>query len=250
MSIFDAMFGGNKGSNTGGETGQAPANQAPTGQASAGSDPASQPNGGGNQDPQNPQSQSGGQSGENKLDSFLKLYQNNNSQGETNSSSMRIPQDKLREVSGTMDFMKDLPPEVMTRIKDGDMTAFGEALNHVGRQAYAMSMDHSTGVADHHLTSRFKSERELSDRNARVSTVDSQLNVGDLPAVAQSMFRDTASRIASQNPTLSAKQVEENTWELMQEFSDQFNRKGKQQTQQRKSQEIDYDDFGDWSKSQ
>ena len=246
MNIFSNMFGSGGGGNPSASGEGTGTSQAPNGNANPdspntnGAQPMpGNPDGKGNSTNQgNPPAQ------KSPLDSWAALYDTSNNQSENTPQSLRIPQDKLREVSGNMDFAQSVPPELISKFQSGDMSAFSEIMNTVGRQIYSTAMEHATGVTDHHLTSRFESERKASNKQARVSTVDSQLNVSDLPQVAQGMFRDTAGRIASQNPNLSAKEVEEQTWTIMQEFSNQFNRTGKQQSQQQKAQEIDYDRLG------
>lgn len=241
MSFLANMFGG------GNNAPQAPSesqSQQPTQQQATQQQQPQQPQ---QQSSQEQQSTQGQQSqSQNPLDSFRNLFDNKDTQDSNNPPSMRIPQSKLGEVAQTLDFSQSIPPEALARLQEGDFSALGEVLNSVARSAYTQALDHSTGVTEHYLNQRLKSERDSYSTQARVSTVESQLNVSDLDPVAQDMFRETARRVSTSNPTLSAKQVEEQTWSMMQAFSNQFNREGKQ-VAANKPKAIDYDQLGGWA---
>lgn len=236
MSFLANMFGG-------GSSNQAPAASTPEPQQQQQQTaPATQ--GEGQQTTQQQQAPS-----QNPLDSWKSLFDNKDTQDSNNPPSMRIPQAKLGEIAQTLDFSQSIPPEALARLQEGDFSALGDVLNSVARNAYMQALDHSTGVTEHYLNTRLQSERDTFNTQARVSTVESQLNVSDLDPVAQDMFRETARRVSVSNPTLNAKQVEEQTWSMMQAFSNQFNREGKQ-VAANKPKEVDYDQLGGWSNTE
>lgn len=243
MSFLNAIFGG------GGQQ-EAPAAQQPTqahqpgSQGTPGQPSMPQNNGQANLDT-DPSGTGAQNSTPNPLDTFRGLYDNKGTQDSNTPQSMRIPKDKLGEVAGQLDFSQAVSPEALEQLQNGDFSGFAEILNSVGRSAYSMALDHSTGVTEHYLNNRLATEQANYAKQARVSTVESQLNIADLEPVAQDMFRETARRVASAQPNLNSKEVEEQTWQMMQAFSNQFNRQGRQ-SEAAKPKEINYDQLGGW----
>lgn len=183
------------------------------------------------------------------LDMFAELMQNDNSKGSSNQpSSLNIPQDTISKVADSLNFSDSIPPEAMQKLQSGDLSALPEILNSVAKQVYSQAMQHSTGVTDKYLAGRFEQERSFGEQQARVSSVTSNMNISDLPPVAQDMFKNTAKAVAQKYPDLNSKQVEEQVWSMMQDMSDKFNRNKMQQDKQKQTQEVNYDDFGGFGK--
>lgn len=155
--------------------------------------------------------------------------------------AFQIPQDKMAEIAGGIDFAAGIPQDAMAKLASGDLSALPEILNSVGRQAYSTALDHSMKVTDRHLGDRFKSHEVAMSANNRQQLVTSQLDLEDMHPMAQSMFKDVSSQLARQFPDASPKDIEGQAWRMMEELGSQFNRTQKIAAKQAASSEVDWD---------
>ena len=62
--------------------------------------------------------------------------------------------------------------------------------------------------------------------------------------MAQDMFRSTAKKLAQQYPNASPKDIQDQTWTMMESLGSQFNRTQQNQVAAQKASEVDWDKFG------
>lgn len=173
------------------------------------------------------------------LDLLTSILQNKGTEQAT--PAFQIPQDKMSEIANGLDFAGGISPEAMQALQAGDLSKLPEILNSVGRQAYSTALDHSMRVTDKHLGDRFTSHSASMSAANRQQMVTSQLNLDDMHPMAQSMFKDVSSKLASQFPDASAKDIEGQAWRMMEELGSQFNRTQRTAAKQAASQEVDWD---------
>ena len=180
---------------------------------------------------------------QNPLDLYGALQQNSGN-GSKTAPEFAIPSETIQKAAGQLDFVKSIPQDAMSKLQAGDLSALGEVLNAVGRNAYSMAMEHGIAVTGKHIGDRMAFESEGFDE--RISTKLTTSNVKSIESLhpnAQSMFKDTLVKLRKEYPGASQEELEGATWEIFQEFSGQFNKDGKQQEQQQKAQEVSYDDM-------
>lgn len=132
----------------------------------------------------------------NPLDIYSGLYDNANRKDAITAPSFKLDPAKIKEVAGTMDFTKNVDPDLLAKAQNGDTTALLQLINSVGRNSYAASVEHLTALTDHHLTSRSSFE------DSRISdTVKKNLTANELsstPNFSHPVLKTELNRIANQ----------------------------------------------------
>jgi len=140
---------------------------------------------------------------------YATMFTNNtDKQGEV-APSFSIDPKVLDQVSGGMDFMQGADPAVMQKALGGDMQAFMDIMNHVGRSAYKSSLQHSSS-----LTDKFVGMREEFSGKRLPSMVREELTMGEIagnsgstsPVVRQQLV-EIAKKYQAANPDASPQQV-------------------------------------------
>jgi hypothetical protein len=144
----------------------------------------------------------------NPLDAYATMFNNANKAAPDAPPAFSLDAKTVSEVSANLDFTKDLPQEIMDKVLAGDSSAILQAINHVGRQAYATTLQHTTG-----LTDKFVGLRSEYDQKSVGSRVKSELTSQALsndaplhPLVKQELGR-IAQDIAKANPDASPSEV-------------------------------------------
>lgn len=179
------------------------------------------------------------------LDLFQQLLQNKAPEG-TQAPSLALKSDELAKIAQGIDFTSSISPEsfqtAFQQAAQGDFSGFKALLNQIGQQAYVTSMDHSAKV-----TNSFTNDRVQFERNGLQGDMRKQQILGSLDSIktlhptAQEMFRNAAIKVADSMPNATAAEIEAKTWEFMEVFGGQFDRKAKDQLQRQQAMEPDWD---------
>jgi hypothetical protein len=147
----------------------------------------------------------------NPLDAYAKMYDNASKATPDAPPSFALDQETVSKVSSSLDFTKDLPPELMTKALAGDAQAMIQAMNHVARGAYQTSLQHQSL-----LTDKFVGARLEHDGKTLSSKVKSELTSSALasapnyqhPVVKAELTR-IAKMIQAEHPDASPAQIAE-----------------------------------------
>lgn len=109
------------------------------------------------------------------------------------------------------DFTSGIPAETMQKAMGGDAAAFAEAINSASRAAFAAAAQLSQGVSEHaarEAATRLDGTLDSRIRNHSIRTQNSTNPALSHPAAAP-MVNAIKAQIATQNPALTAVQVQE-----------------------------------------
>lgn len=185
----------------------------------------------------------------NPLDALGILQQNTNTDlGQA--PSLNISPEALSEAASKIDFGKLIPQDAMQRLQDGmqqgDLSALPELLTSVMRNSWQMGIQHNSALVDKYVKDSTAYQQTSTQQSVREQVLTSQLpSVKDLHPVAKNMFIDTAKRLSRQYPEASPAEIESEVWTIMKSFSGELDVDKKQQTQQARASEIDWDKYLD-----
>lgn len=180
---------------------------------------------------------------QNPLDLFMQLGQNNGNGQQGQAPQFDIPQDTLATVAKQLDYSKAIPQEALQKLQSGDMSALGDILNSALQAQYMTMMQQMPKLTQAYVDNRISHDRQSFQSDVRSQVVENSLNIKDLHPVAQTMFRDTAKKLAAQYPDANPKEIETQTWQLMETLGSQFNRTAQTQQQAQKASEVNWDEF-------
>lgn len=131
-----------------------------------------------------------------------------NKQGEA-PPNFSIDAKVLDTVTGQMDFTRGVDPAIMQKAMGGDMQSFMDIMNHVGREAYKNSLNHSST-----LTDKFVNMREEYSGKKLPKLVREELTMGEITGSAGStspivrqQLAEIARKYQAANPDASPQQV-------------------------------------------
>ena len=167
-----------------------------------------------------------------------------NKQGDT-APSFSIDPKVLDQVSGGMDFTKDVNPELMQKAMGGDMSAFMEVMNHVGRGAYRSSLQHSSS-----LTDKFVGMREEFSGKRIPGMVREELTMGEITGnsgatstVARQQLVEIAKKYQAANPDASPQQVAAAAKQYVADLYGAINPQNSSEANKSQSQATDWDAY-------
>lgn len=185
------------------------------------------------------------------FDAYKGLWDNPDTSAE-NAPDFKLDDKLINSTADQLDFLRDLPEDM----QEGLQAAFGEnsavvakILNHIGRKAYATSLNHTTALTDKYLKVKgtFDSKgrgREIREHMA-LTGINSHEAAQKHPIVKETlnMF---AQRIARANPDASPQWIQDKALEFFKEMSGAlFPNLSKEQTQQEEQKAPGGSDF-DW----
>ena len=179
----------------------------------------------------------------NPLDLFMQLGQNNGNGQQGQAPQFDIPQDALATVAKQLDYSKAIPQEALQKLQSGDMSALGDILNSALQAQYMTMMQQMPKLTQAYVDNRISHDRQSFQSDVRSQVVENSLNIKDLHPVAQTMFRDTAKKLAAQYPDANPQEIEQQTWQLMETLGGQFNRTAQVQQKAQKASEVNWDEF-------
>lgn len=149
-----------------------------------------------------------------ELDVLATLLDNSGQQ-QKSAPQFNIPRDKLGEIAKNLDFTQNLPQELTSALNPEILQAIMPLLNHVAQQSYVQSLEHTMQLSGKYLDSRFDYEREGLSSSVRQQSITNNIqSIEKLHPMMQEMFRGAASKLASEFPTATSKQIEEQVWKM------------------------------------
>jgi hypothetical protein len=181
---------------------------------------------------------------QNPLDFLMAVSQNKPNDSVGQAPELSFPQETLAKVAQSMDYSQHIPQEALQALQGGDMSQLGVILNSALQAQYQTIMQHQAAITNKFVADRSQYDGQQQQQAMRSNIVDSSLQIQSLHPMAQEMFRSTAKKLASQYPDAPPKDIEAQTWAMMESLGNQFNRTAQQQQQAVKASEVDWDQFG------
>jgi hypothetical protein len=241
MSIFSSMFGG--GSN---QQQQPPASQQqpPQGQQSNGQPGQTNPPAQQSANPAAPTNVNGSNTPPDPTAVYAKMWENNPNKPDA-APSLRIDDKVLNEVSSSLKFSRNAPPELLQKAMSGDMASMMEMMDWTAQQAYKHAMQHQSV-----LTDQFVGQREDFQQKGFGKAVQQELTMNNLfagesgkalPDYAKRQFSDAAKRFAAANPDASPQEVADATKEYFRNMAALAGGGTPTQQQEQKPAPMDWD---------
>ena len=146
----------------------------------------------------------------NPLDAYKKMYDTANASSDIHAPVFKLDPKVLSEVSATMDFTKNVNPELITKALAGDAKSLLEVMQAVGRNSYSASLEHATTLTETHLGQRADFEGKRVDAGVKKQLTTDALSTTapnyDHPVVKAELNR-VADMFARANPDASPQQI-------------------------------------------
>lgn len=148
------------------------------------------------------------------LDSFLDVVQQSQPSGSSSSADEAAfdigklaKNDKaIAAITDKLQFLQTLPPEVATKLKEGDANAFIQAIEHVGRQSYALALRHGALLVAESLKGQDTAIPKAVQVAIQQALADRDLSAAvpsNTHATTQLVLKGTADAIRSKYPHLT-----------------------------------------------
>lgn len=142
-------------------------------------------------------------------------------------------------------FTANIPQETIQKAVSGDVTAFMEAINMASREAFSAAAQLSQGVSEHaarEAATRLDGTLDSRIRGHAIRTQNSDNPALSHPAAAP-MVNAIKAQIATQNPQLTAKEVQQRAEDYFTTFADSITapkRQAEQQAQDSTKKSTDF----------
>lgn len=151
----------------------------------------------------NDQTKARKKSQDNTLTSFEGMFKMDGQAGtEDDAPAFALDPEKLKTLTGNLNFAPQLTPELLAKLKEGDPQATTDLLNSVGRNAYATLMQHLPALTGKYVDARL---------------AHSQKGLGK--SVKSTLTKQSLSKLAEGNPIL-AEQLDGISSRLLSKFPD------------------------------
>lgn len=156
----------------------------------------------------------------------------------------------LDQVSGKLDFMQGVNPDLLQKATSGDTKALLDIMQQVARNSYRTSISHSGA-----LTNEFIGQREGFNSQQLPGQIKNHLTEnlmsegsGKAPQFVQSQMRDIAGKIQKANPDATPAQVQQYVQQYIQELTKYANgnQSGESDSQQTSTQDHQGTDWEKW----
>lgn len=144
----------------------------------------------------------------NPLDAYAKLWDTANTAPEA-APVFNLDPKVLNDVSGSMDFAKSVPPEMMQKAMAGDYQSMIQIMNHVGQQSYKAALAHGSNLTDKFVDSRLKFD--MKNVGTQVKSALAENEMASIPNYNHPAVKNEVKRIANQmqkqNPDASPAEI-------------------------------------------
>lgn len=157
------------------------------------------------------------------LDIFKGLFDNTKQNQPETPPSFTLAPDKLKEISGSLDFRQNINPELMQRAQSGDFNAQMEIMNGMMQQLYQTQMTHTSALSGEYINQRFGFEdKRLDSKVNGVMTSNAVKGLDVKHPLIRQQLDDIAKRIRQQNPEATPDEVAKGAMTYLQELSKAF----------------------------
>ncbi len=174
----------------------------------------------------------------NPLDAYKSLHDNEGVQEEA-APSFNIDTEALQNISGKLNFIKDVNPELLSKASSGDAQAMITLINVTAQQAYQAALKHTTTLTDEHLSRTAEHRKKEIQSGVRESLIQQEISTvpnATHPVVQQELAR-IARDFARRSPEASPAQIKA---QAIQYFNDVHNAvAGPKQPDPKKASEVD-----------
>ena len=178
----------------------------------------------------------------NPLDAYAKMFDNSLKAPEA-PPSFNLDPATLDSVTGSMDFLKGINPEIVARAKGGDTEAIFEMMNASNRNAYRAAMEHGSKLTDKFVGMRDDfNGKGLSGRVREELTINAISGDGKAthPVVRQQL-KEIATKLQRDNPDASPQQIADAAKKYVSDLNSAINPSASQESSKPASKEVDWD---------
>lgn len=190
------------------------------------------------------QQQQGPAAPQNPLDLYSGLWDTSKQQPDT-PPAFALEPETLTKVSSSLDFTRNVPPELMEKATSGDMNAMLQLMNHVGRQAYEASLSHGATLTDKFVGARSQYDQRTIGAQVKNEMVSSSFK--DVPNSHHPVVKQELTRIAKamqqQYPDASPDEIVKHTKEYWTAIQQAMNPDANKPADASTSGETDWDKF-------
>lgn len=130
----------------------------------------------------------------NPMDIYAEMFKKSEAVTTEGPPAFSLDPATLSDVSSKMDFMRGIPPDLLTKAQGGDAGALIELIQISNRNAYAAALDHSTKLTDTHLTRRGEYDKTAVKSSVKSSLLDQA--IATQPNLQNKVVRQEIARIA------------------------------------------------------
>lgn len=161
----------------------------------------------------------------NPLDAFKDIF-NNKDKDNKAAPSFTLPEDKLNEVAGGLDFTRSIDPAIMQKAMSGDAGSMIEMMKKISQEAYKTALQHNST-----LTGSFVESRSQYDGSSLSSRIKEELTNAefsnntpgfDHPLVRRELQKVSA-LISNQHPDASPAEVAKQAREYLTSIASAIN---------------------------
>lgn len=186
------------------------------------------------------------QSPVNPLDAYAKLWETSASSPEV-APSFTLDPKVLDDVSGKLNFMSGMDPELVQKATSGDVNALMQMMNQVGQSAYKASLAHGSALTDKFVGAR--SKFDLEGVSSKVKSELTQSHMSDIPNAGHPAVKAELVRISKamqkEHPDASPQQIAEAAKTYFKDIYSAMNPEPTAQQKQATAGETDWDNFFD-----
>jgi len=178
----------------------------------------------------------------NPLDAYKSLWDNaGKPQQSEQAPSFNLDPKLVGEVSSKINFAEGIDQNMVQQALGGDIQAFMQVLNSVGRNAYSQSLQHGSTLTDKFVGAR--SEFEAKGLGSKVKGVLTEQAVGSIPnanhPVVKQQLRETAKMFAAQYPEASPQEIAQMAQKYVTDLASAFQTQNQGQEGQKQQQPQD-----------
>lgn len=185
------------------------------------------------------------------FDAYKNLWQNADTSAE-NPPDFKLDDKLVNTTADSIDFLKDLPKEMV----EGLQTAFGDnygvvadVLNHIGRRAYATSLNHGSLLTDKYLKVKGTFDQKGFGRNVKehmALTGIASHEAAQKHPILRETLQMIGSKLARLHPDATPDWIRDKAFEFFKEANGALFAQPNQQQQQQEQRKAPGGDEFDW----
>lgn len=141
-------------------------------------------------------------------------------------ASKVLTPEAAQALAAKQDFTSAISSDTLTALREGKVEALLSAMNDIGRQSYALAMQHSGQMADNVLDSRMTGLSNKLPTDIASMMTQQELK-SEIPGfnhpVVREMLKDTSAKIRAAHPDATAKEIAAQTKEYFTEIAKLIN---------------------------
>lgn len=133
------------------------------------------------------------------LDLFEPLWQNRPTEGaEAPDFSLGVTPQDMQKVLPQLNFSQNIPQDLMAKFREGDANAILDVFNHMSKEAYSTSLQHSLALTNSNLEARGTALPDLVNNQVHQSLTTNAVSQSSIPNANHPSVKRELNRIAGQ----------------------------------------------------